>query len=154
MSWLWLAAHWGRKILYWALLVQTKGVRVIILRDQEVLLVKTSYHKFWELPGGGVRRSESARDAGRREALEEANIKIDSFDSDLGEYLNTVEWREDWVVVTVAKKWTDLGFKPSGEITDRKFFPLKKLPNTVSPGNRRRLEEYLSHKSGIKNGRW
>lgn len=54
--------------LYWRLFQpRTLGVKCLVLRAGRVLLVRTTYDRYWALPGGGVNRGESFADAARRE---------------------------------------------------------------------------------------
>lgn len=56
----------------------TYGVKLVVLRGEEVLFVRHTYgHRdVWELPGGGLRRAEPPQDAARREAAEELGLHI------------------------------------------------------------------------------
>ena len=64
--------------VYWRFArAMTLGVRALVL-DQEgrIFLVKHSYVSGWHLPGGGVERGETLRDALERELIEEGNIRL------------------------------------------------------------------------------
>ncbi len=61
---------------YWRLRhPTTHGSLVAIWNRGEVLLVRNSYVPYYGLPGGYVRRGESARDAAMRELFEEVHVK-------------------------------------------------------------------------------
>jgi ADP-ribose pyrophosphatase YjhB (NUDIX family) len=54
-----------------------RGVKAVLSHDGRVLLVRHTYGpKRWELPGGGVRRSETLLDGVRREIREELSIEL------------------------------------------------------------------------------
>lgn len=57
---------------------QTRGVKLVIRRGDEVLFVRHTYgdRRIWELPGGGRRRRETPEAAARREAGEELGIDV------------------------------------------------------------------------------
>jgi ADP-ribose pyrophosphatase YjhB (NUDIX family) len=60
---------------YWRLRhPTTHGSLVAIWNRGEVLLVRNSYVPYYGLPGGYVRRGESARDAAMRELFEEVGV--------------------------------------------------------------------------------
>ena len=44
------------------------GVRLILIQDGQVLLVKHTYQPFWYFPGGLVQRGETLAQAAMREA--------------------------------------------------------------------------------------
>lgn len=53
----------------------TIGVRMVVMRDGAVLLVRHTYQTGWFFPGGGMNRGETPREAAEREAWEEAGIR-------------------------------------------------------------------------------
>ena len=56
-----------------------RGVKAILTRDDEVLLVMHTYGpRRWELPGGGVRRAETPLDGIRRELREEIAVALEA----------------------------------------------------------------------------
>ncbi|MFH1854994.1 MAG: NUDIX domain-containing protein, partial [bacterium] len=59
-------ANFFRRI-YWRIFKPvTFGVRVILVKDNDLVLVKHRYDKFWYLPGGGVKKDETEKDAAKR----------------------------------------------------------------------------------------
>lgn len=64
------------KRLYWFLFRPvTKGVKVIALNKNRILLVRIGYgHKKWVLPGGKVDRGEGFKQAALRELKEESGF--------------------------------------------------------------------------------
>jgi ADP-ribose pyrophosphatase YjhB (NUDIX family) len=56
------------------------GASGLIVRDGKVLLIrrgKEPYKNHWSLPGGGVERGETIREAVKREVLEETGLEVD-----------------------------------------------------------------------------
>lgn len=53
------------------------GIRVVVRRDDEVLLVRHTYRPEWFLPGGQPKRGESLADTARREVREETGMYVD-----------------------------------------------------------------------------
>jgi 8-oxo-dGTP diphosphatase len=54
-----------------------RGALVALWHDGEILLLRSSYRKGWSLPGGGIARGESARDAAVRELREEVGLAVE-----------------------------------------------------------------------------
>lgn len=55
---------------------QTYGALVAIWWDGQLLLVESSYRRSWSLPGGGIERGETARQAAVRELGEELDLAV------------------------------------------------------------------------------
>ena len=118
----------------------TLGVRVILLRDSTVLLVRQTYMDGWFLPGGGMKKNETFEQAARREACEEVGAQIKRL-ALVGVYSNFAEWKSDHNIVFVSRQFT-LSGQHDHEIAEVRFFPLDALPADLWPGHRRRLEEF------------
>lgn len=130
-----------RKVFWFITRPIIVGVRVFLVRDGEVLLVRHIYENLWFLPGGGTQRGETIEQAALREAKEEVGAAI----SDLrlfGIYTNLKEYKTDHIVVFHACAFSING-GTSGEIAEARWFPLAQLPENISPGQRRRIEEFL-----------
>ncbi|MBD7984460.1 NUDIX hydrolase [Sporosarcina sp. Sa2YVA2] len=52
-------------------------VYVLIIREGKVLMVKNKKYMNWTLPGGGVEKEETLKDAATREVWEETGLKVD-----------------------------------------------------------------------------
>ena len=140
----------ARKLVWRAFGPRVVGVRAIVAdpADGKVLLVHHSYGKpAWHLPGGGVKRRESIESAVRREVAEEAGIDITGPVRQLGTYTNLQEGKSDHITVFVVEQWRrvdgpDVDDDP--EIAAKGFFAPTPdgLPETTSPGTRRRLDEW------------
>lgn len=55
---------------------QTTAALVALWHDGRLLLVRTSYRRLYSLPGGGLKRGETSRNAAGRELFEELGIAI------------------------------------------------------------------------------
>jgi len=139
--------------LYWRIArPETRGVRAILTgSDGNILLVWHKYQEGWFLPGGKVSRHESDEDALRRELQEELGVEVLSKLEKLGEYTNTYEYKKDIVVVFVVRGFTQKR-KKHFEIEDQQTFNTQSLPEGVSPGTRRRIGEWLGHRT--KTSQW
>ena len=130
----------------------TLGVRVMLINDRQVLLVKPSYMDGWFFPGGGVERNETLEQAARREAKEEVGAELGALEL-FGVYALFQEFKSDHIALFVCTDFTVSG-KTDFEIEQFRFFPLEALPADVALGHRRRIQEYLESKSHLRSGLW
>lgn len=66
---------WCSWPLLWFVMPLTRRVRVAILHDNKVLVVKNLIGpNKWDLPGGGIKSGETAEVAARRELIEELRL--------------------------------------------------------------------------------
>ena len=130
----------------------TLGVRVMMIRNGEVLLVRQTYVDGWFMPGGGVDRGETLDAAARREAAEEAGAQLHNL-SVVGAYTNFKELKSDHNILFLSTDFS-LGGEPDLEIAELRFFQLEALPGDVWPGHRQRRQEYREHKISPQFGEW
>ncbi|ESR23152.1 NUDIX hydrolase [Lutibaculum baratangense AMV1] len=122
----------------------TMGVRVAVLDGRYVFLVRHTYTSGWHLPGGGIERGETARQALERELMEEAGIRLDEEPRLHGVFLNEATFPGDHVLTFVGEAWTQVEVPyPSKEIAEAGFFPADGLPAGTTPGTRRRIMEIV-----------
>lgn len=129
--------------LYWRMRRgMTLGVRGVVLRDGEVLLVRHGYVKGWHLPGGGVEPGETFVEALHKELREEANVRVTGVVRLHGLFRNRTASARDHVAVYVVREFVcDGPLKPTFEIQEARFFPLNALPDDTTAATRRRLAE-------------
>lgn len=143
LNFLFKIANFCRK-LYWKTFKPiTLGVRIIIECKDKILLVKTRYSSQWYLPGGNVRKKETPSNAIKRELQEECGIILNQCEI-VGIYSNFVESKNDHIILFISKipnKNTTSGL----EIELCQFFSINSLPTNISPGTRRRIEEYKNN---------
>lgn len=125
----------------------TVGVRLLAVKDGEILLVKHTYLDGWYLPGGGVEAGETLRDAVKREAAEEAGVGLQDLRL-FGVYSSFFEGKSDHIVVFLSEDftWRRVG---SQEIESVQCFALNELPEGTSPGTRRRIAEYTAGERAV-----
>ena len=125
------------------------GVRALIVRDRDILLIRhRSGGQPWALPGGGVERNERLAEAARREAAEEtgAPIRVEQL---LGVYERFGDRISNYVAVFICTALGEPQPPRSLEIAEARFFPLDRLPAGADAGTRRRVAEYLAGEHGI-----
>jgi 8-oxo-dGTP pyrophosphatase MutT (NUDIX family) len=136
------------KLYWWLTRPITLGVRLLIIKDQHVLLVKHTYQpSYWFLAGGGVKRNENLMEAARREAQEEVGAKLGDLKL-FGVYTNYFYHKSDHVLVFVC---TDFSLSGSSdqEIAKYEFFPLDHLPDNLAAGHKRRIIEYMNNSEPV-----
>lgn len=144
-------AHWCRIVYYFIMRPVTLGVRILLVRDGQVVLVKHSYQDAWFLPGGGVKRGETLDQAIRREAAEECGAILHRVDF-IGAYTNFVEYKSDHVGLFLSKDFS-LREKHDHEIEMVSAFRFDELPANTSPGSRRKIIAFINE-SLEPNGIW
>lgn len=130
----------------------TLGVRVALLKDGQVVLVRHTYIPGWYLPGGGVKRGETLEAAARREAREEVGAELGNIHL-AGAYSNFTEWKSDHNLLFVSTDFTRTG-KHDHEIAEIRTFSMDALPHDLWPGHRQRLQEYLAGAERPMLGEW
>ncbi len=133
----------------------TLGVRLLLVQDGSVLLVRHTYQPYWFLVGGGVRRGETLEQAARREAAEEVGACLGALRLH-GVYTNFFDYKSDHVVVFTCADFTlsDVKDVKSPEIEQLAFFPCGQLPENTAAGHRRRIREYVESRGAPLYGTW
>ena len=139
--------YWKIKNIIYALFSKrTMGARALVLRDNSILLVKHTYMPGWYTIGGGIESGETGLQVLRRELQEEVGITLRELPSILGFYHNYTQKRDDYVITYICKEFEKQDVF-SKEILKEKWFSLDDLPSDISPATKRRIEEYLGHRS-------
>ncbi len=128
------------------------GVRVMMIQDGKVWLVRQTYMPGWFMPGGGLKKGETLEEAARREAREETGAELGVV-SLFGAYSNFAEWKSDHNVLFLCGDFEFKG-KPDAEIAELRAFDLDNLPADLWLGHRRRLEEYRTGSASPQFGMW
>ena len=122
------------------------GVRILLIKNNRVLLVYHTYQPYWFFPGGAVKLGETLVEAAMREAHEEVGAVMDTPPQLLGLYTNFYEGKSDHIAVFVTEEFTLDERLDRWEIERMQFFALDALPESLSPGSYRRVQDYLNAK--------
>ncbi len=133
----------------WIVHPLTIGVRVMMIQDGRVLLIRQTYLDGWFMPGGGMHKGETPERAARREVMEEVATELGSIQL-WGVYSNFEEFRNDHTVLFFSDDFT-LGDGHDREVAEVRFFRLDELPPGLRAGHRQRLDEYARN-PGTANG--
>ncbi len=132
---------------YWTLLrPATHGALVAIWVDHRILLVKNSYVRYFSLPGGYVKGTESGTDAAIRELREEVGLTVAT--SDLKPSLDeSHEWEGKRERLEIFQ--LDLDVEPKIKVDNREvvaaafYDPTEALKLELFPLLRRHIEHNL-----------
>lgn len=133
----------------------TLGARGVVEDEAgRVLLVRHTYTRGLNFPGGGVERGETVMAALLRELAEEAGVKPLGAPVLHGVYSNHRVFRNDHVVLfrIAAGEWTACETDSAGEISEIVWCDPLSPPDDVTPGTGRRLREL--YRDGPDNGHW
>ena len=121
----------------------TLGVRVMLIRGDEIYLIRHTYLPGWQLPGGGVEPGETAEDSAAREVLEESGYRVLGPMEMFGLYHNINAMTDRDHVVLYLCRTFDVAhaFKANLEIAEFGWFDRSQLPADTTEGTRRRLAE-------------
>ncbi|MFO7680328.1 MAG: NUDIX domain-containing protein [Chloroflexota bacterium] len=129
--------------IYWKIFQPlTWGVRLLLIKNEQILLVRHTYRPGWYLPGGGVKRRETFYEAARREAHEEAGAHLHAL-TFWGVYSNLRGDTSDHEVVLLCTEF-ELNGNSDHEIAECRFFPLDSLPPGTARGVLKCVQEYLA----------
>lgn len=130
----------------------TLGVRVMLIREGQVLLIRHTYMEGWYLPGGGLKRGETLETAIRREAREEAGVKMGALTL-VGAYSKFEKIKSDHNILFLCTDFEGMD-EHDAEIAEVKMFALDSLPKDIHAGHRRRIEEYRQGITAPTFGGW
>ena len=140
----WRARLVTRVVHTWFALARgmTPGVRAAAFDEAgRIFLVRHSYVPGWHMPGGGVERGETLKEALVKELREEGNLELSGRPELFAVYFNSGTSRRDHVAFYRCTVRQTAPKRADREIVESGFFDLDALPDGVTPATRRRLEE-------------
>lgn len=121
---------------------RTIGVRMLLIDNEKVLLVKHTYQSGWYTIGGGVEPGEAPQQAMLRELKEEVGITLISSLQLFSVYYSRNEKRDDYIIFYIGQGGIQEPVS-SSEIADYQWFSMDQLPEDISPATYKRIQEYL-----------
>jgi ADP-ribose pyrophosphatase YjhB (NUDIX family) len=124
----------------------TLGVRAMVINEAQnsIFLVRHTYVPGWHMPGGGVERGQTLRQALAMELAEEGNIALTGEPQLFGVYFNARSSVRDHVALFVCRSWQQSSQRlPDREIAEVGFFPINALPEGTTESTRRRISEVM-----------
>jgi ADP-ribose pyrophosphatase YjhB (NUDIX family) len=128
------------------------GVRVMMIQNDKVFLIRHTYLSGWFLPGGGLKRGETLEQGARREACEETGAELKEVKL-IGVFTNFMQWKTDHTSVFLCNDFRITG-KSDGEIAEMRAFPLNDLPANMYSVHRGLLEKYKTGTITSQAGEW
>lgn len=104
------------------------GVRIILIQEGKVLLVRHTYMSGWYFPGGAMNRWETPLEAAAREAKEEAGVELLEPPKLLGIFTSYYSGKSDHVAVYLCRKFRQGTATDRWEIAESRLFALDALP--------------------------
>ncbi|OGV50355.1 MAG: hypothetical protein A3F46_05115 [Legionellales bacterium RIFCSPHIGHO2_12_FULL_42_9] len=134
--------HLLRNAIFSLLAKRTVGVRMLLINEGKILLVKHTYQPDWYTIGGGVEPGETPRQAMERELKEEVGATLTSPLELFSVYYSRNEKHDDYIIFYIGHDCTQ-EIVTSPEIAEKQWFPINQLPKDLSPATRRRIQEYF-----------
>lgn len=126
--------------------------RAIIIKEEEILLVKNIGVDHWSLPGGTLEEKETPFQGLKRELEEELGMSVEKPTYQLGTYISKHDNKENAVFIFVVHP-DSFFYKKQWEIDKVQWFYLKDLPSNLSPATKKRIAEFKEEKKNII-GEW
>lgn len=117
----------------------------MIIKGNKILLHHRTDCDLWDLPGGGIEKSEDIFQALRREVYEETGLKIKPLRL-AGVYQN---YRRETIVFNFLVKVISGKLIKNKEADAFKYFDIKKLPKNIPNKQRERILDFYKNKNKV-----
>jgi ADP-ribose pyrophosphatase YjhB (NUDIX family) len=115
-------------------------VNVAVIENDQILLTKRDDFEIWCLPSGGVKEGESVAQAAIRETKEETGLDV-LLKALVGIYSLIGAIPDTHAVLFRAEPVGGTIQTQPGETIDVRYFPLDEIPEDLSFGHRKRIED-------------
>lgn len=138
--------YWLSRAYYFIFRSPTLGVRVLIVHDHKVLLLRHTYRPKYYMPGGGIKSDENLVESAEREVFEETGLLVRDLRL-LGVYRDFHEHKANTTVVYVTENIVNPSDLKADEreIQEVAWFGVDNLPKDASVGTEKRIREYLEN---------
>lgn len=136
-------ASMAREVFYRVWPGHTVGVQVLLVRGDEVLLVRHTYRGGWFFAGGGLKRGESTGQTAVRELYEELGAKAEDLRL-FGIYTLRAHARTEQLFLFVAEQFEFVAKQDIYEIEEAHWFAVDALPSDIWVVNRQMLADYMA----------
>jgi 8-oxo-dGTP pyrophosphatase MutT (NUDIX family) len=140
-------------VYWWFTRPMIVGVRVLLIQDGQVMLVRHTYQDHWYLPGGAVKKGEMPIDAARHEVMEEVGADVGDNLRLAGVFSTFFEHKSDHVILFVCEQFEQGARPDSWEIEACRLIDMDTLPTDLSLASSRRIDEYRSG-ARVTTGVW
>ena len=123
-------------------------VNVAVLQEGQILLTQRDDFETWILPSGGVEEGESVAQAAIRETKEETGLEV-ALTGLVGVYSRFGLMPDNHAVLFTASVIGGSIQPQPGETIDVRFFPFDAIPDDLSLGHKKRIEDAIQ---GIGGG--
>lgn len=122
------------------------GVKAVVLKDNQILLIRHSYanRHLYMLPGGGLGHNETVEAAISREVMEETGCHISNIRTH-GQFCEASKGAKNHITIMVAYT-QDTPICDGREIIEAAFFPVNNLPENIAKASFRRIKEIIENR--------
>ena len=124
------------------------AVNVAVIHEGKILLTKREDFETWILPSGGVEDGASLAQAAIRETKEETGLDVE-LTSLVGVYSRLGNMSPGYMVLFAGKPIGGELKCQEGETIAVEWFAFAEIPNPLSAGHKRRIEDAISGVSGV-----
>jgi ADP-ribose pyrophosphatase YjhB (NUDIX family) len=154
MVWVMRLAFWLMRVKWWITRPIAIGVRMVLLQDGQVVLVRHTYSRGWHFPGGALKWGETPAEAATREAAEEAGAQLLAPVELLGVFSSFGEGKSDHVVAFLCREFHLGQASDRWEIAECRLFAVDALPQGLGMGARRLLKRLAAQPYVPVSRRW
>jgi 8-oxo-dGTP diphosphatase len=124
------------------------AVNVAVIHENKILLTQREDFETWILPSGGVEEDESIAQAAIRETKEETGLEVE-LTRLVGVYSRLSNMAPVHAILFAAKPIGGEIKCQEGETIAVEWFAFDQIPNPLSVGQKKRIEDAIAGKTGL-----